>query len=730
MGENGGQSSPPSRPVSATLERLSKEYGARVGSAVLGMLAEETAPTSIADLLREWPRRPVYHPSPEDWRDEVFYFALVDRFSDGNEERREVMPGDLSSLEGRAELRRVRDAGRIMWDLWARSGAERFQGGTLQGAISKLDYLLGLGVTTLWLSPVLKQRAEENTYHGYAAQNFLDVDKRFGTRADLCLLVEEAHARGMRVIVDAVVNFTGTNWSYGRGDNDRTPPYRPHWESPYWHTLPVDGRGLLAPHGAPCAGPDDYVYPHELRGDQCYVRAGSGNMYAVPGVWDDNAEFKRSDHQALRKLDVRESLHTLVDIYRYWIALVDIDGLRVDSLAHTQHERDTCAAFCNDIQTFAESLGKRSFFIAAKIPVVGAVDPRGTLSILAERGLTAAVDFGERLPVLAHISRGQAPACVWFDALGASGGSEYDWDDAEASGYRGGRWGAHNVTMIDDHDRVDTGFEKVRFAADSCNNHQAIVGIALQLFTPGVPAIYYGTEQALASGVEPEARRYLCEYWGHADFLLREAMFGPEYPRAHGRSGVQRRDHFLHGFGPHGTCGLHAFDHTHALYRRISRLTTVRRYFAPLRRGRQYVRAVRGGLGTFDSRAPPGEVFAWSRVLGPDEEVLVIANPHGLERRGGQVRVGGAERAGLSPFMCICYTADQTSRYVRGALLEVEGDNNDAWVSLSCELVAPSEVLVLATRAAVERAQRVFREAHGEEPESDAETPWSWPLRS
>jgi len=62
-----------------------------------------------------------------------------------------------------------------------------FQGGTLRGITSKLDYLRDLGVTCLWIGPVWKQRADLETYHGYGIQNFLDVDPRFGTRQDIGL---------------------------------------------------------------------------------------------------------------------------------------------------------------------------------------------------------------------------------------------------------------------------------------------------------------------------------------------------------------------------------------------------------------------------------------------------------------------------------------------------------------------------------------------------------------
>lgn len=117
------------------------------------------------------PRRQQSHASPVDWRDEVLYFLRVDRFSDGAEATRPLL-----DRANPAAARPAQENGEPWrWDRWAESGASRWQGGTLAGVTSKLDYLKNLGVTTLWLSPVFKQRGHRDDYHGYGVQDFLDV---------------------------------------------------------------------------------------------------------------------------------------------------------------------------------------------------------------------------------------------------------------------------------------------------------------------------------------------------------------------------------------------------------------------------------------------------------------------------------------------------------------------------------------------------------------------------
>ncbi|AMV28679.1 Beta/alpha-amylase precursor [Gemmata sp. SH-PL17] len=135
------------------------------------------------DRVRTVPRVPSgsAHPSSSDWRDEVLYFLLQDRFSDGGEAGRPL----LGRNDRNAARPAPTGATTWRWDRWAASGSDRWQGGTIRGITSKLDYIKQLGATTIWVGPVFKQRGHLNSYHGYGIQDFLNVDPRFGTRQDL-----------------------------------------------------------------------------------------------------------------------------------------------------------------------------------------------------------------------------------------------------------------------------------------------------------------------------------------------------------------------------------------------------------------------------------------------------------------------------------------------------------------------------------------------------------------
>ena len=131
-------------------------------------------------------------PSP-DWRDQIIYFAMTDRFADGN-------PGNNDQGAGE----------------YKPGSSAYFQGGDLQGLRERLGYVQGLGATALWITPpVLNQWWDGNYggYHGYWAQDFTKVDPHVGTLQDYRLLSDALHRRGMYLVQDIVVNHTG-NYFY------------------------------------------------------------------------------------------------------------------------------------------------------------------------------------------------------------------------------------------------------------------------------------------------------------------------------------------------------------------------------------------------------------------------------------------------------------------------------------------------------------------------------------
>ncbi|MHC4509344.1 MAG: alpha-amylase family glycosyl hydrolase, partial [Planctomycetota bacterium] len=600
-----------------------------------------TRPESVHDIACR-PERQCYSPSPVDWRNHVLYFLLVDRFSDGLEQTRPML--EKANLE--AARQRGAQGRPWAWDQWAESGAQRWQGGTIKGVLSKLGYLRRLGVTTLWLSPVFKQRGHLNTYHGYGIQDFLDVDPRFGTRQDLVDLVAAAHGEGLYVILDIVFNHSGSNWLYPPG----TPGgvyeavYNPAGRYPFgaWR----DGLDEPVPD---IRSAGDGVWPTELQHGDCYTRAGTGDM--SKGRLDDpNAEHKRSDFCDLRDFDLDQPyvLSDLSRCYKYWIALTDCDGFRIDTLKHVTEEQ--ARNFCGAIQEFAANIGKQNFFLVGEI--AGGDYAQNYYLDSLDRNLTAVLDIGEMCPILSGVAKGLKSPRDYFSGF-----------NPNARGMGSHRnLGQRHVSILDDHDHIYG--DKIRFSSEASCEHQVAAGVALQFFTLGIPCIYYGTEQALA-GPEPSERKWL-PHWKNSDRYLREAMFGPEHPRATGTEGLHSPvedglDANLPGFGPFGTAGRHCFNENHPAYRRIAAAARVREKYPALRCGRQYLRGISFLNKPFDVYGP-GEIVAWSRILD-DEELLCVLNAHGTERRGADVVVDARlNAAGAGVMTVVLNTAQMTEQ--------------------------------------------------------------------
>jgi glycosidase len=162
-----------------------------------------------------------FYPSPAAWEDEVLYFLMLDRFSDDNEndyidnEGNRVTTGSTPPYQNEDGGNATRTGADRQQ--WIRAGSG-FVGGTLKGLESKVGYLKRLGITAIWVSPIFRQVAAQETYHGYGIQNFIDVDPRFGTRDDLRQLVETAHQQGIRVILDIILNHSGDVFAYNEAE--------------------------------------------------------------------------------------------------------------------------------------------------------------------------------------------------------------------------------------------------------------------------------------------------------------------------------------------------------------------------------------------------------------------------------------------------------------------------------------------------------------------------------
>lgn len=122
--------------------------------------------------------------------EDVLYLIMPDRFANGNPEN-DVIDGMREKKMDRA-------------DSFARHG------GDIQGISNHLDYIADLGVTAIWLNPTQENDMESGSYHGYAITDYYQIDRRFGSNEDFCALVEKAHERNLKVVMDMIFNHCGS----------------------------------------------------------------------------------------------------------------------------------------------------------------------------------------------------------------------------------------------------------------------------------------------------------------------------------------------------------------------------------------------------------------------------------------------------------------------------------------------------------------------------------------
>ncbi len=270
-------------------------------------------------------------------QDEVIYFVLPDRFENGDATNDHGGPALDSLVDGFDPTR-----------------AGFYHGGDLKGVTRRLDYIQGLGATAVWLAPIFKNRAvqgqpghESAAHHGYWITDFTDVDPHLGTKADFKALVDAAHARGMKVYMDIVVNHTADVIRYRECPDSRCA-YRGVADYPYTRQGGVAGAAIndgfngedfsklkrtdwaytpYVPAGREHAKKPDWLNDPILyhnRGDSTFAGESSllGDFATLDDVFTENPRVVAG----------------FIEVYGQWIDDFGVDGFRIDTARHVNPE--------------------------------------------------------------------------------------------------------------------------------------------------------------------------------------------------------------------------------------------------------------------------------------------------------------------------------------------------------------------------------------------------------
>jgi len=377
-------------------------------------------------------------------------------------------------------------------------------GGTLAGVRQAVEagYFQRLGVTTLWLSPLYQNPAGLHTgrdghtyeaYHGYWPSEPRTVDTRLGGAAELEALLASAHARGLRVIFDAVPNHVYETHPYYREHSRSAPPIATSSDAAKesWFS---DGAAACVCGSAGCGWGE--------RGEDCWF-----DTYLPDLNWRNPAVMRAG-----------------VDDLLWWLERFDLDGMRIDAVPLMP--RAATRRIVRAVRGATWRSGLDLLILGEDFTGPGERGRADIRSFLGRSfdGLDSAFDF----------------PLMWA-ARGALAQERMGLDELEADIARGeAAWagsGAVIAHILDNHDTP-------RFISEAAGNagndpwqappqqppegdptpyRKQLLGLALLFTLPGLPVLYYGDEVALAGANDPDSRRPLPDVLSGSGLLPSQA---------------------------------------------------------------------------------------------------------------------------------------------------------------------------------------------------------------
>lgn len=508
---------------------------------------------------------------------QTFYFVLTDRFANGRTDN------DTGGFPGGTEEHGF-DPTRIGY----------FHGGDLAGLTAKLDYLKGLGITAVWVTPPFQNKPVQTgsaAYHGYWVTDFLKIDPHLGTNAEFAEFVKQAHGRGMKVYMDIIVNhsadvihFPDKKVEYlesrthplrdaaGRVLRERDlayngigDPARPmlsvEKSFPYAPIVPAAERTVKNP-----AWLNDPVYYHN-RGNSAFRDESSVHGDFV-GLDDTFTELP-------------EVVNGFIEIFSHWVREYDVDGFRIDTARHVNAE--FWQAFGPAIRAAARADGRPGFIQFGEV-----ANESLDLHLLSE--------FSTHMPLDTTLDFGFFVAARNFVAKGGTAdqlAEVFQRDDL----YTDHDSNIHSTTtFVGNHDAGRFGYFLQQDNPGATPERLAELvklGHGLLFLARGQPVLYYGDEQGMVGR-------------GGNDMQARESLFASRAPDFRNASLL----------GTTRTGADEKYDPAHPFYKFFAQLAALRAAHPALRTGAMIPR---------DSGAP--EIFAFTRIDRNEKvEYLVVLN--------------------------------------------------------------------------------------------------------
>ncbi|WP_307793660.1 pullulanase-type alpha-1,6-glucosidase [Microbacterium stercoris] len=510
-------------------------------------------------------------PARQAGGDERFYFVMTDRFANGDT---------------------ANDTGGIAGDRLAHgfdpTDKGFYQGGDIAGLRANLDYIEGLGTTALWLTPSFANKPVQGEganasagYHGYWVTDFTRIDPHLGSNEELDALIDEAHARGIKVYFDIITNHTADVIDYAQKQyayiDQATAPYKDASgtvfdPADYAGTgdFPALDAATSFPYTPVVTDPDAKT-PAWLNDPTLYHNRGDSTWSGESVTYGD---FSGLDDLMTEHPTV---VNGLVDVYDQWIDL-GIDGFRIDTMKHVNFE--FWQQWSTQVLDYAHAHGKPDFFMFGE---VYDADPVKLSPYVRDTDVNSVLDFAFQSSAVGYSAGNSAKTLQGLFA----GDDRYTTPDTSA---------ASLPTFLGNHDMGRVG-SFLLSTGEALQRDE--LAHELMYLTRGQPVIYYGDEQGFAgTGGDKDARQSL--------FATQVASYADQ-PLVTGENA--------------GSVDRYATDAP--LYTHISALAELRDEHPALATGAQIERYADDGAG----------VYAFSRVDRDDKvEYLVAVNNAEQER--------------------------------------------------------------------------------------------------
>lgn len=359
---------------------------------------------------------------------DVLYLIMPDRFADGDQSNNYIKTMNYP-------------------DSVDRSNPNGRHGGDLKGIEDHLGYIDSLGVTAIWLNPVLENDMPGSSYHGYATTDYYKVDPRFGTNEDYVRLIDKAHEKGLKVVMDMIFNHSGIahHWVKDMPSRD-------------WFNHPEGG---VYTNFRLSTINDPYVSD--------YDKDRTVNGWFVESMPDLN-----QNNPHLMKYLIQNSI--------WWIEYSKIDGIRMDT--HPYADLDRMAEWIEALDKEYPGYNIVGECWYGDVPGTAFWQKGSRLNKTADSMLPTVMDFPTSI-ISRKAFNTDTDRLTGLNAIYDRLSQDYLYEDPQKV-----------LTFLDNHDTDRFLLEEPK---DLDSWKQAI---AFLLTTRGIPQIYYGTELLMSGSKE------------------------------------------------------------------------------------------------------------------------------------------------------------------------------------------------------------------------------------